>query len=181
MTQPLEPLPPQPLHLTAEPSGMLPRLALRVRFEDGGFLEHPTTCQLRARLVRSGASAEARKARRQQQPALFWPSSGDWQKRAGGPVELCPPGEAPAQGLLLQDVPGAGGLLARARPLLWQHEGPAALSAAQERGADRGHGGFRHRRRGWPSLEAPSGAAQCLVCRLGLDNSAAQGRGERGD
>ena len=105
VTQPLEPLPPQPLHLTAEPSGMLPRLALRVRFEDGGFLEHPTKCQLRARLVRSGALAEARTARRQQQPALFWPSSGDWQKRAGGPVELCPPGEAPAQGLLLQDVP----------------------------------------------------------------------------
>ena len=104
VTQPLEPLPPQPLHLTAEPSGMLPRLALRVRFENGGFLEHPTTCQLRARLVRSGALAEARTARRQQQPALFWPSSGDWQKRAGGPVELCPPGEAPAQGLLLQDV-----------------------------------------------------------------------------
>ena len=79
------------LQLIAEPGGFVPELAMRVAFEDGSYLEPPTACQLRARLLdasdavlvdESGAEAEVR--------------------RVGGQVELCTPGEEGGRAFLLR-------------------------------------------------------------------------------
>ena len=90
VTQPTQPVT-EALQLIAEPGGFVPELAMRVAFEDGSYLEPPTACQLRARLLdasdavlvdESGAEAEVR--------------------RVGGQVELCTPGEEGRRAFLLR-------------------------------------------------------------------------------
>jgi hypothetical protein len=90
VTQPTQPVT-EALQLIAEPGGFVPELAMRVAFEDGSYLEPPTACQLRARLLdasgavlrnASGAEAEVR--------------------RVGGQVEICAPGEEGRRAFLLR-------------------------------------------------------------------------------
>ena len=82
VTQPTQPVT-EALQLVAEPGGFVPELAVRVAFEDGGYLEPPTACQLRAKLL-DDSGAEVAEVR-----------------RVGGQVELCTPGEEGRRAFLL--------------------------------------------------------------------------------
>ena len=93
VTQPTQPVT-EALKLVAEPRGFVPELAVQVGFEDGSYLEPPTICQLRAKLLDASG-------------AVVLDAGGVARevKRVGGQVELCPPGaEARRAFLLRQDL-----------------------------------------------------------------------------
>ena len=90
VTQPTQPVT-EALQLVAEPGGFVPELAVRVAFEDGSYLEPPTACQLRARLLDASGAV------------LVDESLAEAEvRRVGGQVELCTPGEEGRRAFLLR-------------------------------------------------------------------------------
>ena len=79
------------LQLIAEPGSFVPELAVRVAFENGSYLEPPTACQLRAKLLDASGAV------------LFDASGAEAEvRRVGGQVELCTPGEEGRRAFLLR-------------------------------------------------------------------------------
>jgi hypothetical protein len=99
VTQPTQPVT-EALKLIAEPRGFVPELAVQVAFEDGSYLEPPTTCQLRAKLLDASGAV-----------LLDAGGAASEVKRVGGQVELCAPGEEARRAFLLRQD-----LLAPERP-----------------------------------------------------------------